>query len=128
MAIVGGFGDMIFEASSEVVRTWNSLRRSRSAKFQTHEVTEGKQRLQYIGLELDSVNLDIVLDAKFVDPEAELAALDAMLDAARPRVLILGDTVMGSYVLESYTDTRKHTDGRGRILWSEVALQLKEYF
>lgn len=127
MAIVGGFGPVLFEVSQDLVRTWRSLSRQRKARYQTHEVTDGKQRLQHVGLELDTVDLSVFFDARYVDPSAELQRLDEILEAARPRTLLLGDRVEGRFVLESFTETRKHTDGLGLILFTEVSLKLKEY-
>lgn len=127
MAIVGGYGPVLFEVSSELVRTWKTLSRTRKAKHQTHEVTDGKQVLQHIGLELDTCDLTVAFDANFVDPRAELQRLDELLEAGDPHALLLGDTVEGRFVLASYTETRKHTDGFGMILWTEVQLKLKEW-
>lgn len=127
MAIVGGYGDMLFEVSDERVVTWRTLTRRRKAAHKAHDVLGAQQRLQYVGLELGGVELTVALDARFVDIREELARLDAILEAGGPRTLLLGDAVEGKYVLESYSETRKHTDGYGVPLWSEVSLTLKEY-
>lgn len=127
MADVGFFGDIDFKVSSSHILTWKTLSRHRRARFRPHDVDSGKQRLQFIGLDLDNVELTIVLDARYVDPEAQLATLDKMLEAHEARVLLFGYEPLGKYVLEGYREQRKHTDGDGGILWTEVSLQLKEY-
>lgn len=127
MADVGFFGDIDFKVSSSHILTWKTLSRRRRARYRPHDVSDGKQKLQYIGLDLDSVELSILLDARYVDPEATLKKLDKMLEAHEARVLLFGYEPLGKYVLVGYREQRSHTDGDGNILWTEVSLQLKEY-
>jgi phage protein U len=127
MAQTGSFGEFIFEVSSEKVKTWRDLRRRRKAKYSSHDVTDAKQRLQFHGLELDTAELSVNLDSWFLDPRAEIRQLDGILESGEAYPLILGDIVEGNFVLEEYSEERKHTDGQGRIRWTEVSLRLREH-
>ena len=115
-------------ASADMIRTFGEVKRSAKARFAVHDVVEGKPVLQHVGRDLDEVSFAVRLDAGAgVDPELEIETLRAMLDTGEPQRLILGGIPRGKFVLESLDETRRHTDGRGRLLLAEVGLKLKEY-
>ena len=127
MAETGHFGDIVFEASADAVKTWDRLRRSRQARFASHDVAQGKARLEFTGVELQEINLEVRLDARFVNPAREARALDDALEAGEPRPLVLGGTPLGKYVLRDVSERVERTDGQGRIMVSVLKLRFKEY-
>lgn len=127
MAIVGSFGPCVFQVSMEYVLTWRSYRASYKAQYASHDVLEGKPKLQFQGLNLIDVDLSIQLHAGFVDPADELAQLKDMLASASAYLLILGGAREGRFVLTDIEEDRLRTDGEGLSLFSNVSLKLKEY-
>lgn len=127
MAETGSFGDIVFQASADTVKTWDKLRRSRKASYAAHEVAEGKARLEFTGIDLQDVDLEVRLDARFANPAREAEALLDVQAAGEPRPLILGGTPLGKYVLQDVTERVERTDGKGRTLTSRVKLRFREY-
>lgn len=127
MAETGHFGDIVFQVSADVVKTWDKLRRSRKASFAEHEVAEGKARLEFTGVGLEEIDFEVRLDARFVNPAKEAKALDEALQAGEPRPLVLGGRPLGKYVLQDVSERAQRTDGQGRIMVSTVKLRLREY-
>lgn len=128
MAHTGSFGEIVFESSSEQVKTWSAFRREHSASFVQHEVAEGKARLEFTGIGLKLLNMEVQLNSVLgADPEADLLELQELMQEGEPRVLVIGDRPQGEYVLENMTEERLRTDGRGRTMLARVQLSFREY-
>jgi len=117
----------VFEASADQLKTWDGLRRKDSASYASHEVAEGKAKLEFTGTDLQKLDLEVRLDARFINPAQEAKALREALDAGEPRTLVLGGSPLGRYVLEQVSEQVRNTDGQGRILVSRLQLRFKEY-
>lgn len=124
---VGSLGSVAFEVSSETIRTWETCSRERKVQFAEHAVVDGKARLQWLGYGLETSRLDILLCAPWCEPGEELQRLRGLQDGGAPHYLVLGGELWGRYVLESLSETRLRTDGRGRPLVLRVNLSLKEH-
>jgi phage protein U len=127
MAQTGSFGNIVFEASADRIKTWDRFKRQHKANFATHDVAEGKQKLEYTGFELRPIDLQVRLDARYINPRQEIEALSEILESGEPQVLILGGKPYGEHVLEDFSETWTHTDGQGRVLVARITLKLKEY-
>jgi len=127
MAQTGSFGDIVFEVSAESVKTWDSVKRRHMASFAAHDVAEGRQRLEFTGIELGSIDLQVRLDARYVSPRHEIEALANTMGSGEPQVLVLGGKPYGEYVLEGMTETWTHTDGQGRVMIARLTLKFREY-
>jgi phage protein U len=127
MGQVGSLGDVVFEASSERIMTWNDCVRETKANFAEHEVIDSKAHLQFLGLGLEEFSLAITLDASWCSPEVEMKKLDLMKAKGEAHLLILGGRIFGRFVLEGKTENRTRTDGQGRVMVAHVQLKLKEY-
>lgn len=127
MAQTGSFGDIIFEVSAELVKTWENLSSKRKASFATHELAGGRAKLEFTGLELQDLNFDVRLDARSVSPYRESNKLQAALEDGEPRVLILGGRPRGEFVLQDITEQETHADAHGRTMISRLKLKFKEY-
>lgn len=126
--MIGSLGNIVLEASADLVRTWHSASRTGKARWARHEVLGRKPLLEHTGPDLETFELSIRLDAGLgLNPSAELDALRAMRDNAEPQVLTLGGRVHGYFVLENLSETMRNTDARGRITLAEASLSLVEY-
>jgi len=126
--MIGTFGNIVFESSSEKVRTFDGFTRTGKARFSEHEVVDGKARLQHLGTSLDEIAFNIRLDmALGVNPETEINALRDIRNAGEEQRLIIGGKPLGKFVLEEVTENWRRLDGKGVLLVAEVALKLKEY-
>jgi len=127
MAQTGFFGDIIFEVSADLVKTWESLRSKRKAVYASHELAGGKSKLEFTGVELNELSFNVRLDARWVSPREESDKIQAALEDGEPRVLAIGGKPLGEYVLQDITEQTKYTDSQGRALASRLTLNFKEY-
>ena len=128
MSQTGSFGDIVFDVSSGHVRTWSGFRREHSVNFARHEVAQNKARLEFTGISLKQLDFEVQLSAALgSDPEADIQALQEIIYTGEPQVLVIGGRPQGEYVLESITEERLRTDGRGRTILARVNLAFTEY-
>jgi phage protein U len=123
--MIGTLGTVVFEASSESIRTFNGLSITRTARFATHELYNQRPVVEYLGEALETATLTVRFDVSAgLNPRSELAGLKAILDSGQPNDLIIGDANMGSFVLESITETHRVIDGTGMLLVADVSMNL----
>ena len=128
MAQTGSFGDIVFEASTGRVKTWNRFSREHAASFVQHDVAEGRARLEFTGIDLKPLSLEVQLNSSLgTDPDEDILELQEIMDQGEPRVLVIGGTPQGEYVLENMTEERLRTDGHGRTMLARVQLNFREY-
>jgi len=124
---IGSFGDVVFEVSDELVRTFNGLRQTKRGRYSVLNVANHEQLLQYDGKELQPVSFNIQLHHRFCDPMAEIDKLRAMVDAHEAYSLIVGEFFVGVFVLEEMSSDWKTVAKNGVIMMADAHLQLKEY-
>jgi len=125
---LGSFGNIVFETSADLIRTWQQMSRKGSARFAEHVVAEGKPRLEFLGPGLEELTLAVRLDAQLgLDPASELESMRAVRDFGEEQSLVVGGMVIGKFVLEEIGEEHRRHDGRGRLLLAEATLKLKEY-
>lgn len=127
MGQVGALGEVVFEVSADMVRTWESLKRDGEARWAEHEVLDLKQRLQFVGLDLETVDLSIKLVAPWCEPLNELKKLRELRDSGKHHKLVIGQSLFGNYVVKRLSEDWTRTDGGGAPLVIACSLQLQEY-
>ncbi|MCC8056440.1 phage tail protein [Cloacibacillus sp.] len=130
MATVGTFGDVVFEASVETVRTFSELQRTTAARWGVHSVLGAKPIAEFVGPETDEVSLPVRLNVLFLGGatvEDEIKKLRDIVLQGKVGVLTIGEDIFGKYYLESLSETRKYFGKRGETLFAELTLSLKEY-
>lgn len=125
---LGSFGPIVFETSSELVRTWQQMSRKGGARFHEHVVAQGKPLLEFLGPSLEEMTFTMRLDAQLgLDPAMELERMRETRDTGKEQVLVVGGLVIGKFVLEDLSEDHKRHSGIGRLMVAEVTVKLKEY-
>ena len=126
--MIGSFGDVVFEVSSERVRTFRDFQIQRSAKYSEHAIHGRKGLLEFSGLSASTASLNIRLDAGLgVNPKEELTALRDILNNHKALLFILDGEPQGDglWVLESLSESYEIVDNKGAVIAVEVSLKLK---
>jgi len=125
---IATLGDLVFEASSELVRTFADASLTTSARWTAHEVIGQRPVQEFGGPALRSLSLSLRLDSGLgVDPEAEAKALRQAVEDGTVLPLILGGEPSGDWVATSMAESWRHIGADGRIGAIDVALSLQEY-
>ena len=128
--MIGSLGEVVFEVSSDLVRTFRDFQVQRSAKFSEHAIHGGKALLEFTGLAPASMSLSIRLDAGLgVNPKEELEALREILTNHEAVPFILDGEPQGDglWVLEGLDESYEVIDNQGTFIALDVSLKLKEY-
>lgn len=123
MARMGNLGPVVFETSSAKVKNWEKISETYRARFAVHEVVDGLPVRQYLGKALSEVSITIRFNRAFCDPEAEISELKGLIDG-KAYPLVIGENVIGEFVLEEAGIVRERSTDKGKILLAEVELKL----
>lgn len=130
MAFIGCLGDIIFEVSSDTVRTLDNMMWSGKARYSTHQRHLGNALTEFTGLDPDEVSFTITLSAfQGVNPQTELGKLWSYERTGTPVPLVIGDKVYGKYKwsVTNHSTKLKTFDPKGRLTRAEVSINLLEY-
>lgn len=125
---IGSLGDVVFECSSERVKTFDQVSKKTTAVFARHEVIGKKPLLEHTGFGLASFDFVIKFNISLgMDPAASMDELGALLGNAEPLGFITGGKYHGDYVLESVDEKWLFMDGNGRLLVAEAKIKITEF-
>lgn len=128
--MIGSLSEVVFEVSTERVRTFRDFQIQRSAKYSEHAIHGRKGLLEFTGLSAASMSLSIRLDAGLgVNPKEELNTLHDILNKHKAVPFILDGEPQGDglWVLEGLDENHEIIDNHGTSIAVEVSLKLKEY-
>lgn len=128
--MIGSLGEVVFEVSTERVRTFRDFQIQRSAKYSEHSIHGRKGLLEFTGLSAASMSFSIRLDAGLgVNPKEELNTLHDILNKHKAVPFILDGEPQGDglWVLEGLDENHEIIDKHGTSIAVEVSLKLKEY-
>lgn len=127
--MLGTYGDVTFEVSSERVRTWTDFKRQGKARWASHELVQEKPVLQFVGPDIEEITFSIRFDVSLgLNPRSELEKLRKLRDDGEPQTLTINGKGLGKYALESLAEEHRYHDNKGSILAAVVSVTLKEYF
>ena len=128
--MIGSLGDVVFEVSSDSVKTFNDLNMQYSAKYAQHDIHGKKGLLEFTGLDPTTMSLKILLSSALgVTPKEEIVTLLEMLNAGKAIPFILDGEPQGDglWVIENMSVEQKTLSNKGVLILAEVSLNLKEY-
>lgn len=125
--MIGTLGGIVFQASTEVVRTFKELSRSRQARIHKHMVISQKPRLEFLGMDTDAITIPVRLDvSRGVNPMKELQLMQDLMSSGERLAMVIGGKYYGDFVIEKLDETHERTDGQGNILVASVNMSLTE--
>jgi len=128
--MIGALGEVNFLVSDTKIRTFDDFRRSCTGRWADHEVIGKKPLSQFIGPGLDSITFKMRFDAFLgLNPRVEMDRLVTMERSGKPYTLTIGDKAFGVYkwTIRQLDEDFITVDNEGRLLVSEVTIELKEY-
>ena len=126
--MIGTLGPVVFEASSDLVRTFSDLSRSGQADWQEHKRIGRKGLLEFAGPGLEEISFSMRFDVFLgLNPRKEIDGLRELRDTGEVCTLILAGQPLGDFALTSLSESWGRVDHRGNLLMAEVQVSLKEY-
>lgn len=117
-----------FDGNNIKALNFNNLKRSGGANYEQHKRRGLKPVLELVDLSLESLKLDISLRSDLGQkPKVLLGILIAYSEAGEVLDFVLGQELVGKFVIDSYDAGYEYITNNGKIRKIDVGLSLKEY-
>ncbi len=118
-------GNIRFEGT----KGFTTFEESFGVNYAQHDRINGKPRLESVGDILDSITFDMYLNSAFTNPEEDIEALRVAMVNREVLPLILGNgTVIGNFVIPSFTKSTSAADASGNIIEVTLSVELLEFY
>lgn len=112
----------------DLITYFNGIDESQKFNYAEHQTIESKPKLQYIGDELDEINIKLNFHSSFCIPEYEIKKLKDTAKTHQEQAFILGNgEYIGKYVIEEISSTTQQSDKFGNLISIEAEIKLKEW-
>lgn len=128
--MIGTFGPIVFIASDDVIKTFNSFNRTEQGRWAKHDVIGRKPVSEFLGPDLGTISFRMRFDVSYgMNPRKEMDNLVTMVRDGKAYPLIIGGKGLGvsKWSLQSVSQDWKYFDNRGNLLIGEVTVSLEEY-
>jgi len=129
--VIGSWGDLVFEVSGEIAKTFQELSEKSSGRWAEHETINTSPLSEFLGPGLDELELSIIFTTMLgVNPQESYDELRAMVRKGEYHPLILGGfPLSGNFwrIDEIEGDSTVFGPRDGNIMWMEVSITAKEY-
>lgn len=117
-------GSLIFETTGPIT----DLQRRREYAYAEHAVIEGKPRLQYVGDQLEEINIGFTFSEAFCNPTLSLDELAGLADRHQAVPLLFGDgRLLGRYVVRETDVTLRETNIWGTVTRATGRIRIVEW-
>jgi hypothetical protein len=127
---VGVLGDIVFQVSSNVIKTLDNLQWSGSARYGEHSRHLTNALTEFTGIDPDTMSFDMELSVYLgVDPMAELVKIWTYERSGKPLSLVVGERAYGKYkwTIKSHKIKMRTYDKKGNVTGASVSVDLLEY-
>lgn len=130
MGTLGSFGEVVFEVSSERIRTFDNFTRKSADRWASHEIIGQKPKSEFLGPGLDQITFTMRFDVQHgTNPRTEMENLMIMSRAGQTAELTIGGKGLGvnQWKIVSLDQKWEVIDSQGNLLRSELDVTLEEY-
>lgn len=127
---VGHFGKVYFTVSRKKAYSFDNFKHTRSAEWKEHTRYNNKPLSEFTGTGLETITLDIFLDASLgVKPREEIERWGKLVDSGHHDILVIGGQQVGKYEwkIESISEDWKDFLNKGELLTANLSITLSEY-
>lgn len=127
---VGVLGDIVFQVSSNVIKTFDNLQWSGSARYADHDRHLTNALTEFTGIDPDTMSFDMELSEYLgVDVMPELVKIWTCERSGKPLSLVVGERAYGKYkwTIKSHKIKMRTYDRRGNVTGASVSVVLLEY-
>lgn len=127
--MIGTLGDVTFEASNNLVRTFTDFQRSGGdPQYAEHQRIGAKSLLEFVSPGLDSISFKMQFSVEMhTNPREEIELLRTIRDGGIVSTLILDGVPLGDFVITGLSEEWSRVDNTGFLRAAEVSVNLKEY-
>lgn len=127
---IGTFGNIIFETSNDLVRTFKDMTRDTNVRLASHDIIGKKPVIEWIGPGTDTIKFSMQFNSLLgVEPKDEEKKLRDMAQTGKVAHIIVGGEPVSDYkfIIESISSSGRIYDRDGNLIKSMVDITVKEY-
>lgn len=127
---IGTFGNVVFETSNDLVRTFKDMTRDTNVRLASHDIIGKKPVIEWIGPGTDTIKFSMQFNSILgVEPEDEEKKLRDMAQTGKVAHIIVGGEPISDYkfIIESISSSGRIYDRDGNLIKSMVDITVKEY-
>lgn len=127
---IGTYGGVVFEVSANKTLTFQRLSENAGAKFAAVNLLRGKPRSQYIGANLQTVDIEILLRADLgIKPREAIQRLKSLSEEGEAEMLVIAGQPVTDLplVITSMSAAWDIVYRAGELWQTTVKLTLEEY-
>lgn len=128
--MIGSLGTLIFSVSDNQIFTFKNLKRELSANWSSTERIGLKPLPQFGGAKLQTLSLEITLNAWLgIKPREMLKKIEKMVEAGEANPLIIGENIVGEHewIITKSSETWDYILNKGELVKAKVTINLQEY-
>ncbi|MDR1219566.1 MAG: phage tail protein [Treponema sp.] len=129
--VIGSWGDLVFEVTGNIARTFQELSQKSSGRWAEHETINTAPLSEFLGPGLDELEIAIIFTTMLgVDPRESYEGLRAAVRKGECHPLILGGVPLSDNLwrlTEISGNSTVFGPRDGEILWMELSVTAKEY-
>jgi len=120
----GSFGDIVFQ----LVETPTQFRTTSGAELKEQPIFGKKKSVHFVGFKNRTINLILKVFKSNHTPSVEdyIKTLEQKMQSKEVNPLIVGDSNLGNFAIETLEINYKQTDQYGRLVYAEISITLKE--
>lgn len=117
-------GNIVFD----LITYFDGINQSLSYNYAQHDRINNKPLLQFLGENLEEIEIKLKFHSKFCVPEDELIKLRTEAQLGKPLKFIKGNgEYLGAYVILGISKTTEQTSPEGDLISVQAELKLQEY-
>lgn len=127
---IGSYGGMAFQVSNKKIYTFNNLKRARNAEWKEHTRYGQKPISQFIAPGLESISLDIHLDATLgIKPKTIIDKWGTLLETGYHDIFVIGGEQIGKYEwkIENISEAWNVIMNKGELVSADLTITMSEY-
>lgn len=127
---IGTFGNVVFETSNDLVRTFKDMTRDTNVRLASHDIIGKKPVIEWIGPGTDIIKFSMQFNSILgVEPKDEEKKLRDMAQTGKVAHIIVGGEPISDYkfIIESISSSGRIYDRDGNLIKSMVDITVKEY-
>lgn len=125
---IGNFGEFVFEASSDVIKSFSDFSLESEARWAEHDMINVKKRAEYLSDGDKKGSFSLKLSAELgVNPSTERDFLYNLKANGAVEYLIIGTRVIGKFYIKSISEEYSKIDNNGIIWEIKLKISLNEY-
>jgi phage protein U len=129
--VIGSWGDLVFEVSGDIAKTFQELSQKSSGRWAEHETINTAPLSEFLGPGLDELEVSIIFTTMLgVDPRESYEELRAAVRKGEYYPFILGGFPLSDNLwrfTEISGDSTVFGPRDGEIMWMELNITAREY-